>query len=216
MLLSQYPAWVLLSLSHIVSFSVSLFQCSYSFSRTLSPTVHRSLSLSLMISGSRVYVCNECLCDWTASGGRLLAPARTCHIRKRFFFSPGLLPVLGCSQGSLFRSRRSCNTSLIFTFPPFKVDMEALICFGFESELLIESWQSIVVGQSGNSLLWTRETSMSLDRSLNRKWLTFVLEDVTLLQPDLLNTPHAHTHTHKYTRSDSPTHTLHPVAAELD
>lgn len=77
------------SLSDIVSFSVSLFQCSYSFSRTLSPTVHRALLLSLMISGSRVYVCNECLCDWTASGGRLLAPVRTCHIRKRFFSRQG-------------------------------------------------------------------------------------------------------------------------------
>ncbi len=75
MLQSPYPA---LALSVMDSFCPSLPMFLFFLTHCLSPTVHCSLSLSLLLPLSlsddiwQPCVCtNVCSCDWTASGGRL-------------------------------------------------------------------------------------------------------------------------------------------------
>lgn len=113
------------SLSDIVSFSVPLLQCSYSFSCALivshcaalslshSASLSLSPSVSLMISGSGVLMRLDSIWRQVARNSEDLPHTET------LFLSPGLLPLLGYTQGSLFCSRRSRKTSSIFTFSPF-------------------------------------------------------------------------------------------------
>lgn len=90
-----------------------------------------------------------------------------------FLLSPGLLPSLGYSQGSL----SSLPGDLIFTSPPFA------LFFTSPGRRRAAPWTRVNVfdlklaldissPQSGNRLV-------SLDHcALDRKWLTFVLKDV--------------------------------------
>lgn len=86
----------LLTLSLILFLFLSLSSSALILSHALFNPCCASLSLSpslslffLMICGSCVYAYTVCSCDWAASGGRLLAPARTCNIRKHFFSRQG-------------------------------------------------------------------------------------------------------------------------------
>lgn len=82
------------------------------------PTVHCSLSPARCLSLAVVwmYVMSARVIGQHLEAGCLhqRGPATYENV---YFLSPGLLSLLGCSQGSLFRSRRSHNPSQIFTFP---------------------------------------------------------------------------------------------------
>ncbi len=70
-----------------------------------------SLCLSLMISGSHVYarMCAHVIGQHLEAG----CTSKNLSHTETFFLSTGLLPLFGCSQGSLFfRLRRSHNISL--------------------------------------------------------------------------------------------------------
>lgn len=95
-----------------------------------------------MICGSCVYVYNVRSCDWTASGGRLHAPARTCNIRKHFFSRQGfhrhsdVLRVPSFARGdSAARLSFFCFSALtfFFSFCTFQRWTEEFIRSGFVS-----------------------------------------------------------------------------------
>lgn len=89
---------------------------------SLSPPLFLSRSLCSVICGNCVfvYICNV---HFDSSWRRVACTSTDLLHTEKFFLSPGLLLLLGCSWDSLFGSRTSHNTSLFFLFPrpPFSL-----------------------------------------------------------------------------------------------
>ena len=151
-----------------------------------------------MISGSGVLMRLDSIWRQVARNSEDLPHTET------LFLSPGLLPLLGYTQGSLFCSRRSRKTSSIFTFSPFHLFQPFKMSWRHWSDVdffLIETWLSVTAGLTGDTGLEKLGVVGSL-------YIRQEMDVIGCDSPSIL--PRSYTHTL------SPPHTLHPEAAELD
>lgn len=207
MLLSQLQ--VLLSLWHCFFFCPSVPMLILSHALCASLTAHCSFALShaWYLAAVCMYVCNACSLDWTASEGRLLVPGRTCHIRKHFFLIRAftvtrMFPGFPLYLKKIPQHLSDFHVSAFFTFwGAHGVFYLLWICvWVFDWKLKSNScrpkWKQAPLG------LDFKNSGIVGSLCLDRKWLSFVIKDVTPPPPNSTLSPSTHI----------PTHT----AAELD